>query len=244
MRKLYVDEDRYGDVPATPLVEATHACVREMLRQKFGASGDDWRDFVFGSADRLVSSADLAAVERRILATGYRFAWSAMASVRDNPDIYLADPGASATFSYEHPEAVLCAPDAEGREQRGQGDNVFRLSENVTGRARYIRTSETVIELMRNGVPADTIAIIDDSGGTLTAPILEQFKAVICAGGTVRSHLGILTREYGIPCLMNARISGILDGDRVEIETAALARTAEAYQSGDDMSARIWKLPE
>ena len=42
----------------------------------------------------------------------------------------------------------------------------------------------------------------------LTAPIIEQFAGVICAGGSVRSHLGILSREYGIPCLMNARVSG------------------------------------
>jgi signal transduction protein with GAF and PtsI domain len=91
-------------------------------------------------------------------------------------------------------------------------------------------------------VPADIIAIIDDSGGTLTAPILEKFKGVICAGGTVRSHLGILTREYGIPCLMNARISGIHEGDRVAMETSAPAKTAEAYQQGREMTARIWKV--
>ena len=77
---------------------------------------------------------------------------------------------------------------------------------------------------------------------TLTAPILEQFKGVICAGGTVRSHLGILTREYGIPCLMNAKISGIKEGDRVEIECTAAAKTAEAYQTGVEMTACVWRV--
>ena len=91
-------------------------------------------------------------------------------------------------------------------------------------------------------MPTDTVAIIDDSGGTLTAPILEQFKGVICAGGTVRSHLGILTREYGIPCVMNAKISGIREGDRVEIESTAPAKTAEAYQNGVEMTAKVWRL--
>ena len=98
------------------------------------------------------------------------------------------------------------------------------------------------LELLTNGVPDETIAIIDDSGGTLTAPILERFKGVICAGGTVRSHLGILTREYGIPCLMNAKISGIREGDRVEIESTASAKTAEAYQTGVEMTARVWRV--
>ena len=58
--------------------------------------------------------------------------------------------------------------------------------------------------MLTEGVPEDTIAVIDDSGGTLTAPILGDFTAVVCMGGTVRSHLGILTREYNVPCLMNA----------------------------------------
>ena len=96
---------------------------------------------------------------------------------------------------------------------------------------------------LTNGVPEGTIAIIDDSGGTLTAPILEQFHGVICAGGTVKSHLGILTREYGIPCLMNARVSGIRNGDRVEIEVSGPAKPMEAYQGDEDMSVRVWLLP-
>ena len=58
--------------------------------------------------------------------------------------------------------------------------------------------------MLTGGVPENTVAIIDDSGGTLTAPILGDFNAVVCMGGTVRSHLGILTREYNVPCLMNA----------------------------------------
>jgi signal transduction protein with GAF and PtsI domain len=99
-----------------------------------------------------------------------------------------------------------------------------------------------VLEFLTQGVPADMIAVIDDSGGTLTAPILEKFKGVICAGGTVRSHLGILTREYGIPCLMNAKISGIKEGDRVEIESTAPAKTTEAYQTGVEMTAKVWRL--
>lgn len=94
---------------------------------------------------------------------------------------------------------------------------------------------------LREGVPESTIAIIDDSGGTLTAPILEQFAGVVCAGGTVRSHLGILTREYGIPCVMNSKISGIVNGDTVEIGVSGPAKTTEAYQQGREMSVPVWK---
>ncbi|CAN5491019.1 hypothetical protein BH10PSE12_BH10PSE12_07290 [soil metagenome] len=245
MPELYVDRDRYGDAPASPLVAAVHNSVRDLVRRKLAESGDSWTDFVFGSSDRLVSKADMEAIERRILETGYRFAWSSMLSARDRPEIYVAadSVGEDPDFSFEHPDAQTDEADANGRALRGAGDNVVRRAANTIGIAHYIRTSERVIELMEKGVPADMIAIIDDSGGTLTAPILEHFSGVICAGGTVRSHLGILTREYGIPCVMNAKISGIREGDRVEIETSALARTSESYQACVEMNSRIWKLP-
>ena len=242
---LYTDRDRYGSPPASLLVEAVHNSVRDLVRKRWAESGEDWAEFLLGSSNRLITTADIEAIERRILESGHRFQWSSMLSVRDKPEIYVPMEGAGpvdAEFSFEHPNAVTGPADAQGREQRGVGDNVVRRTSTARGIARYIRNSERVIEWMRNGVPEQTIAIIDDSGGTLTAPILEQFAGVICAGGTVRSHLGILTREYGIPCLMNSRISRIREGDLVEIETNAPARTAESYQSGKEMTAKIWRL--
>jgi hypothetical protein len=244
MTKLYIDSDRYGEAPASVLVEAVHNAVRDLVRRRFAESGREWSDFVFGVANDTITQADFEAIENRILGSGHRFEWSSMLSLRDRPDIYVPGDQASAadaSFSFEHRDAVVGAEEA-GRQLRGRGDNVVRRTQNTIGIARYIRTSERVLALMQQGVPDEMIAIIDDSGGTLTAPILEKFKGVICAGGTVRSHLGILTREYGIPCLMNAKVSGIREGDRVEMETTAAAKTAEAYQKGIEMTASIWKL--
>jgi hypothetical protein len=42
---------------------------------------------------------------------------------------------------------------------------------------------------------------------------------------------------------MYARVNGIRSGDRVELEVSGQAKTAEAYQLGEDMSVRVWKLP-
>jgi hypothetical protein len=94
--------------------------------------------------------------------------------------------------------------------------------------------------MLTEGVPDETVAIIDDSGGTLTAPILEGFTAVVCKGGTIRSHLGILTREYRIPCLMAAELGGISDGDRVEVEYTAKA--VSPYDTEGNVRAHVWKL--
>lgn len=245
-KQLFVDTDKYYDGEGPPVVEAFHSALKDLVRQKWEASGLPWDQFVFGKSYELITAKEIAAVDARLLATGYRYTGSAMISARERPEAYKPMAGAdgsAAKFSFEHPEAKTAPADAGGREQRGQGDNVVRYPHNTSGIARYFRSSEQVMRCLTEGVPKDTIAIIDDSGGTLTAPILEQFKGVICAGGTVRSHLGILTREYGIPCVMNSKISGIYDGDRVEIETTGPAKTTEAYQKGIEMSVRVWKLP-
>jgi hypothetical protein len=41
---------------------------------------------------------------------------------------------------------------------------------------------------------------------------------------------------------MNAKISGIREGDRVEIESTAASKTAEAYQTGVEMTAKVWRV--
>lgn len=245
MARLFVDTDKYADGEGPPIVEAFHSALKDLVRRRLDESGGPWNEFVYGKAYELITAQDIADIEKRLLATGYRYTVSAMISAKERPEAYKALAGAgddAASFSFEHPEARTAPADAQGREQRGQGDNVVPHKTNVTGIARYFRTSEQVMRCLGEGVPPDTIAIIDDSGGTLTAPVLEKFKGVICAGGTVRSHLGILTREYGIPCVMNAKISGIREGDRVEVETTGPARTAESYQKNQEMSVRVWKL--
>lgn len=244
MAKLYVDSDKYGDQPASAVVEAYHNAIKSLVRQRLDEAGGDWASFVFDKSYDLIGAKDFAQIEKKLLATGHRFDWSAMISVRERPEAYkpAAGEGEQAKdFSFEHAEAVVAPPGSDGREQRGIGDNVVKYAKNLVGTAIYIRSSDRVLQLLTAGVPAGTVAIIDDSGGTLTAPILEQFAGVICAGGTVRSHLGILTREYGIPCVMNAKISGIREGDLVEIESTAAAKTAEAYQKGIEMTARVWR---
>lgn len=243
MARLFVDTDKFSDGEGPPIVDAYHSALKDLVRRKFDEAGGHWNDFVFGKAQELITAKDIEAIEARLLATGHRFTVSAMISQRERPEAYKAVDGSEdpATFSFEHPDAKVEAADAQGREVRGQGDNVMQNAKNTIGVARYFRNNDNVLRCLNEGVPDNTIAIIDDSGGTLTAPILEKFKGVICAGGTIRSHLGILTREYGIPCLMNARISGIHEGDTVELESSGPAKTGEMYQRGEDGSVRIWK---
>jgi len=244
--KLYVDSDKFGYQAASPIVEAFHGAIKDLVRSRLAQLGGDWNTFVFDKSYELITADEMRKVEKLLIDAGHRFDWSAAISPLERPDIYKpaagVSDGDSTTFAFRHPEAKTAPPDEDGRELCGIGDNVATYPTNLIGVARYIRTPEKVLQLLTEGVPAETIAVIDDSGGTLTAPILEHFKGVICAGGTVRSHLGILTREWRVPCLMNSKVTGIHDGDTVELEVTAAAKTAEAYQTGVEMTANIWRL--
>lgn len=243
--KLPIDDVLHAGPPASPLVEAVLDLSRERVRAHFAASGQSWEEFVFGSADLLISTNDFNAVEAKILASGHRFDWSARISVTERPEAYKSAGGAADDGAgFDHPDAPTGDVDADGRALCGVGDNVVRHPEDRAGIALYVRSNERVMELLSNGVPPGSIAIIDDSGGTLTAPIIDQFAGVVCAGGSVRSHLGILTREYNIPCLMNAKVAGIREGDRIVIEASAAAKTTEDYQTGTERVGRVWKLKE
>jgi hypothetical protein len=219
--------DKWPRESGTPIVEHYHTAIRRLVAERFAASGKTWQEVVHDPAFELTRE-DFVQIEADLLATGYRFEMSAVVSLEEEPEKYnpvagLAESGANET-------------DEQGRPVVGNGDNVFRAKADVSGTAHFISRVETVMEMLTEGVPDGTIAIIDDSGGTLTAPILGDFAGVVCMGGTTRSHLGILTREYGVPCLMAAVLDGLREGDEVTVEYSKPA--ADAYADAQTAAAQ------
>ena len=224
-------EYKWGSEPQTVSVAFFHRRVRELVRERLEASGKPWEEAVLDPSLELTRE-DFERVEQELLDTGHRFDFSARISLDESPEKYKALGNGATVTEFER--------DEQGRAIVGSGDNVFKVEEDVIGTARIISTIETVMEMLTEGVPPETVAIIDDSGGTLTAPILEGFKAVVCKGGTIRSHLGILTREYRIPCLMAAEVNGIEDGDQVQVEYTA--EPVSPYATEGNVRAQIWKI--
>ncbi|MFN8216016.1 MAG: hypothetical protein U0R71_05410 [Solirubrobacterales bacterium] len=226
--------DKWPRESATPLVERYHSAVRALAAEKLAASGKSWEEAVEAGV-LIPTREELEKIEADLLAEGYKFDVSATISLKEEPDKYKPLAGIADSGEQEK--------DEQGRPIVGTGDNVFKAPADVTGIARYISDVDRVMEMLTGGVPENTVAIIDDSGGTLTAPILGDFTAVVCMGGTVRSHLGILTREYNVPCLMNAELDGLADGDEVTVEYSKPA--ADAYADAEaaaDNRARIIKV--
>jgi signal transduction protein with GAF and PtsI domain len=99
----------------------------------------------------------------------------------------------------------------------GVGTRVFEATA-VSGSWRRLLSPDDVLELM-DTTATGVVACVADAGATFLAPIFDELVAVVCMSGTPLSHIGIVSREYQVPCVMAATLtSEPADGDRVEVD--------------------------
>jgi signal transduction protein with GAF and PtsI domain len=99
----------------------------------------------------------------------------------------------------------------------GRGAKVFDAPP-VRGSWRPLGSPQDVITLMDEGADG-VIAVVADAGATFLAPIFEDLTAVVCLSGTPLSHIGIVSREYEVPCVMATAFTAQPEpGDTVEVD--------------------------
>jgi signal transduction protein with GAF and PtsI domain len=98
----------------------------------------------------------------------------------------------------------------------GSGTKVFDAAP-VRGRFLAIESPDDVLALMDSGAEG-VVALVRDAGATFLAPIYHELTAVICTGGTPRSHIGIVSREFQVPCVMGASFPGGEPAAGTEVE--------------------------
>lgn len=76
---------------------------------------------------------------------------------------------------------------------------------------------DQVLELMSTGADG-VIALVRDAGATFLAPIYHELTAIVCTSGTPRSHIGIVSREFQVPCVMGCAFDGDEPTDGTEAE--------------------------
>jgi signal transduction protein with GAF and PtsI domain len=89
----------------------------------------------------------------------------------------------------------------------------------VRGAWRMLHTPDDVLDLMDTSAEG-VVAGVQDAGATFLAPIFDELTAVVCLSGTPASHIGIVSREYQVPCIMaTAFADGVpADGAAVEVD--------------------------
>lgn len=89
-------------------------------------------------------------------------------------------------------------------EVAGTGSNVYETDELIEGVAKWLETPEDVMDFVSEGDVSDVIVIA--RGGTttfLTMALNAGIKGIVTLQGAPESHLGIISREYGIPAIMS-----------------------------------------
>ena len=76
---------------------------------------------------------------------------------------------------------------------------------------------DDVLELMSTGADG-VIALVRDAGATFLAPIYHELTGIVCTSGTPRSHIGIVSREFQVPCVMGFAFESDEPDDGVEVE--------------------------
>ena len=101
----------------------------------------------------------------------------------------------------------------------GRGTKVFDAPA-VRGLWRMLSSPDDVLDLMDTGAEG-VVACVQDAGATFLAPIFDDLTAVVCLSGTPLSHIGIVSREYQVPCVMSTQLTvALADGDVVEVDCA------------------------
>lgn len=98
----------------------------------------------------------------------------------------------------------------------GRGAKVFDAPP-VRGRFLAMEGPDDVLALMDSGAEG-VVALVRDAGATFLAPIYHELTAIICTSGTVRSHIGIVSREFQVPCVMACSFSGGEPARDAEVE--------------------------
>jgi signal transduction protein with GAF and PtsI domain len=88
----------------------------------------------------------------------------------------------------------------------GRGQSVFEHGP-VTGTVRVMEGRDDVIDLLDaldDGTvePGEVVVVVRDAGATFLAPLYAELAGIVCTAGTMRSHVGIVSREHGLPCVM------------------------------------------
>lgn len=118
--------------------------------------------------------------------------------------------------------------------QIAEGAKVFDAPP-VRATLRVLDDSDAVLALMDSGAEG-VVALVRDAGATFLAPLYHELAGIVCTSGTPRSHIGIVSREFQVPCAMGMVFAAgePADGDQVELDCSGAQAVLRLIASGRD----------
>jgi hypothetical protein len=89
-----------------------------------------------------------------------------------------------------------------------EGYNSFETKKAPSGVVKYLPDPKSVLTLIQSGKLKEHILLVQGGTTTFLAPALSMGSiGVITMSGAPESHLGILSREFQMPCVMTAYLT-------------------------------------
>jgi hypothetical protein len=89
-----------------------------------------------------------------------------------------------------------------------EGYNSFETKKTPSGVVKYLPDPKSVLTLIQSGKLKEHILLVQGGTTTFLAPALSMGAiGVITMSGAPESHLGILSREFQMPCVMTAYLT-------------------------------------
>jgi hypothetical protein len=103
----------------------------------------------------------------------------------------------------------------------GSGTMVSGGGEPAVGTFVALLDVDGLMRVM-DGDRTDLVAYLEHPNVTMMAPIQSRLAAIVCANGDEQAHVAIVSRELGLPCVVQLALDGAdpaeLDGVRVRLE--------------------------
>lgn len=115
----------------------------------------------------------------------------------------------------------------------GTGIKAFTSATGATGKIRFLDSPEEVLDFI-DGPDVETTVVISRGGTTtfMSPALMAGVAGLITLQGAPESHLGILSREFGIPCVMSTEFTEGIQTSRDETIPAD-GTTVRLDTSGD-----------
>ncbi len=99
----------------------------------------------------------------------------------------------------------------------GTGIKAFTSAKGATGKIRFLDSPDQVLEFI-DGPDVETTVVISRGGTTtfMSPALMAGVAGLITLQGAPESHLGILSREFAIPCVMTTVFTDGVKTDRGE----------------------------
>ncbi|MGE4425579.1 MAG: PEP-utilizing enzyme [Solirubrobacteraceae bacterium] len=91
----------------------------------------------------------------------------------------------------------------------------------TSGTLRRANDIADVTALMQRSDLDATILLVDSPSATAVVPLLPRVRGVVCRSGGSTSHLALVSREFGITCVMGAELPADAgQGEAVEVDAS------------------------